>query len=59
MVSKLNPLVITRALVLNGVGGLAFGWLYWKQGLESAMIAHFSADVVLHVITPLAATLVA
>jgi membrane protease YdiL (CAAX protease family) len=59
MVSKLNPLVITCALLLNGLGGLAFGWFYWKQGLESAMTAHFSADVVLHVITPLAATLVA
>jgi len=44
---------------LNGLGGLAFGWLYWKQGLESAMIAHFSADIVLHVITPLVATRVA
>ncbi len=59
MGSKLNPLVITRALVLKGVGGLAFGWLYWKQGLESAMIAHFSADIMVHVIAPLVATLVA
>jgi len=59
MGSKLNPLFITRALLLNGLGGLAFGWLYWKQGLESAMIAHFSADIVLHVITTLVATLVA
>jgi membrane protease YdiL (CAAX protease family) len=59
MGSKLNPLVITRAIVLNGGGGLAFGWLYWKQGLESAMIAHFSADIVVHVIMQLVATLVA
>lgn len=46
----LNMLVITRAIVLNGIGGVAFGWLYWTRGLESAIIAHFSADVVLHVI---------
>jgi hypothetical protein len=46
----LTPLVITRAIVLNGVGGVIFGWLYWKRGLESAMIAHFSADIVLHVL---------
>lgn len=45
-----TPLVITQAIVLNGVGGVAFGWLYWTRGLESAMIAHFSADIVLHVI---------
>jgi membrane protease YdiL (CAAX protease family) len=43
---------------LNGLGGLAFGWLYWKRGLESAIMAHFSADIVLHVITPLVVMLV-
>jgi hypothetical protein len=46
----ITPLVITRAILLNGVGGVIFGWLYWKRGLESAMIAHFSADIVLHVL---------
>jgi hypothetical protein len=50
----LTALVITRALVLNGLGGLVFGWLYWKQGLESAILAHFSADIVLHVLFVLA-----
>lgn len=49
-VTPLTALVVTRAIVLNGVGGVIFGWLYWKNGLESAMIAHFSADIVLHVI---------
>ncbi len=44
---------VTRASVLNGIPGLAFGWLYWKRGLESAMVAHFSADILLHVIWPL------
>ena len=55
----LNAAVVTRAIVLNGVAGIVFGWLYWKKGLESAMIAHFSADIVLHVITPFAASLFA
>jgi membrane protease YdiL (CAAX protease family) len=49
---ELNTIVVTRAIVLNGIGGLIFGWLYWKKGLESAIIAHFSTDIVLHVITP-------
>ena len=48
----LTPLVITRALLLNGLGGIVFGWLYWKRGLLAAMLAHFSADIVLHVIAP-------
>ena len=46
----LTPLVITRAILLNGVGGVIFGWLYWKRGLEAAMVAHFSTDIVLHVL---------
>lgn len=46
----LNGLVVMRAIVLNGLLGIAFGWLYWTRGLESAVIAHFSADIVLHVI---------
>ena len=52
-------LVVTRAIVLNGLIGIGSGWLYWKYGLESAMLSHFSADIVLHVLTPLAMTLLA
>lgn len=51
-ITSITPLIIGRAILLNGVGGVIFGWLYWKKGLESAMIGHFSADVVLHVIYP-------
>ena len=40
-------------MLLNGVGGMLFGWLYWKHGLMAAMLAHFSADIVLHVAVPL------
>lgn len=49
----LTPLVVARALLLNGLGGLVFGWLYWRRGLLAAMLAHFSADIVLHVVFPL------
>jgi hypothetical protein len=52
-ITPLTGMVVIRAIVLNGVGGIIFGWLYWKKGLESAMMSHFSADIVLHVITPL------
>ena len=52
----LTEIVIIRAIVLNGIGGMIFGWLYWKKGLESAIIAHFSADIVLHVISPFIAS---
>ncbi len=49
----LTPLVVARTVVLNGLLGIIFGWLYWKRGLESAMISHFSADLVLHVLLAL------
>lgn len=42
-----NPSSIMLAYVLigNSVGGLVFGWLYWKKGLESAFLAHIFAHV--------------
>ena len=51
----INGLVITRALVLNGIVGLVAGWLYFTRGLETAMAAHFAADIVLLVVFPLLA----
>jgi membrane protease YdiL (CAAX protease family) len=56
-VTAITAAIVVRAILLNGVPGIIFGWLYWKKGLESAMIAHFSADVVIHVIVPVVATL--
>ncbi|MFA6916879.1 MAG: CPBP family intramembrane glutamic endopeptidase [Parachlamydiales bacterium] len=56
LASQLSPLsreVVTRILVLNGIPGLAFGWLYWSRGIYSAILAHFTADILLHVLPPL------
>jgi membrane protease YdiL (CAAX protease family) len=49
----ITPLIIARAILLNGLIGVVCGWLYWKRGLEAAMISHFSADLVLHVLLAL------
>jgi hypothetical protein len=54
LIAGLSPPVVAFTLIGNGIAGLAFGWLYWKHGLVSAMAAHFSTDIVLHVIAPLA-----
>jgi hypothetical protein len=45
---KLTPLLVGRAILLNGIVGVAAGYLFWRYGLEAAMLAHFSADIVLH-----------
>jgi hypothetical protein len=46
---------IARVVLLNALCGATFGWLFWKYGLEHAMAAHFSADLILHVAAPLLA----
>ncbi len=51
----LTPTVIAYIVAGNAALGLVFGWLYWRRGLGAAMIAHFSADLVLHVVVPLVA----
>ena len=50
LVMPITPLVVLAALLLNGIAAIPFGLLYRKHGLESAMIAHFSADFVLYVV---------
>jgi len=49
-----TPLLIARIVLLNAVAATVFGGLFWKYGLEHAMLAHFCADLVLHVALPLA-----
>lgn len=48
LIWPLTPLVVLRTVVLNGFGGILFGWLFWRWGFEYAVIAHFCADLVLH-----------
>jgi hypothetical protein len=33
-------------LLVNTLFGIAFGWLYWTHGLESAILAHFLVDAI-------------
>lgn len=43
----LSPLAVARALLLNAPFGMAFGWLTWRRGLETAIASHIAADVLL------------
>jgi len=42
----LSAPIVIRALLLNGVAGLGFGWLYWKKGLIYAMLGHMMAHII-------------
>lgn len=39
--------MLANILIGNSIGGIIYGWLYWKKGLESAFIAHITTHVVL------------
>lgn len=45
--APLTQTLVARAIVLNGIAGIAFGWLYWRRSLESAMIAHATAHLIM------------
>ena len=44
---------IAGTMLGNILVGIVCGWLYWKHGIISAIVAHFAIDVVLHVIPAL------
>ena len=48
-ITKLTPLILIRALLLNGVVGVLCGYLFWRYGLEAAIAAHYVTDIVYHV----------
>jgi hypothetical protein len=50
--APLSASLVSSVLVLNGIGGLAFGYVFMRFGIESAILSHFAADVVLHVVGP-------
>src|SRR5215212_5344379 len=53
LLMPITPLVVTALLATNGLLSLLFGYLCWKRGVEAAIMGHFSADIILHVIGPM------
>jgi membrane protease YdiL (CAAX protease family) len=51
----INTLIIVRTVLLNGIGGVVLGWLFWTFGLETAMLAHFLGDVIIYTLLPIIA----
>jgi len=48
----LAPVVVARTMILVGLAGVAFGWLYWRRGLEAAMVSHGVAALIVHLTVP-------
>jgi hypothetical protein len=51
LAAPLTAAVWARMLLLNGIAGLVFGWLYWRKGLEIAMISHAFVHIATTAIT--------
>ena len=41
---------IFRIFLLNAIPEIVFGWLYWTRGFFAPVLAHFVADLLIHVI---------
>jgi membrane protease YdiL (CAAX protease family) len=48
-ITPLTTMLVLRSLVLNGIAGIAFGYLYWRHGLEAAMIGHMGTHLVMQI----------
>lgn len=49
-----SSVVVARILLLNALVGIVAGIVYVCRGLEHAVVLHFTADVVLYVLRPIA-----
>ena len=37
--------VVARTVALNLLAGMAYGWLFWRRSLETAMLAHATTHI--------------
>lgn len=42
---QLTAVIVLRIILLNSIGGIGFGYLYWKNGLEYSIVAHMFAHI--------------
>ncbi len=50
MFGEITRMILLRCFLLNGVGGLVFGYLYRKYGIQYSMMAHAGAHIVWKII---------
>ncbi len=46
----LSAPIVIRCFALNGLGGIGFGYLYWKKGIAYSMFAHAATHVFMQAI---------
>lgn len=45
-----SSVAVVSTLLGNILVSVLYGWLYWRKGLFAAIVAHFSVDLMLHVL---------
>ncbi len=50
LIGSLDGPVVLFVVGVNAAFGVLFGWLFWRRGLESAMIAHAATHLVSHLL---------
>ena len=50
MFGEITSMILLRCFLLNGFGGLVFGYLYRKYGIQYSMMAHAGAHIVWKII---------
>lgn len=48
--TEMTALIWFRMLLLNGLPGFLFGWIYWKHNLELAMLAHMFTHISMYLL---------
>jgi hypothetical protein len=51
-VTRGSTALIGGVLLLNGVGGLLLGWIFWRWGLAYPLLCHLAGDVVVQGLGP-------
>jgi hypothetical protein len=49
LLGKITRPMLLRTILLNTPIGLLCGWVFWRFGIQAAILTHFTADIVYHV----------
>lgn len=49
LLGNITRVILLRTLLLNMVIGLICGYVFWRYGIEGAILTHFVADIIYHV----------
>ncbi|WP_198042695.1 CPBP family intramembrane glutamic endopeptidase [Oceanobacillus sp. AG] len=50
LATKMTALIWFRMILLNGLPGFFFGWIYWRHNLELSMFAHMITHITMNLL---------